>query len=585
MTATRKLAAILAADVVGYSRMMGEDEAGTAQAVRERREAAAPIVAAHGGRVFKTMGDGMFIEFPSVVAAVECALAIQRQTAERNGGLAQEKRIRYRIGVNLGDVLVEGDDIVGDGVNIAARLEGIANPGSVFISGAAHEHLRGRVEAEFVSLGEKALKNIARPVRVYAAQIGVSDLSPASLVHSIERSNELRASIAVLPFANMSGDAQQEYFADGISEDIITALSKLSQLFVIARNSSFTFKGKNVLAQDVANSLGVRYVLEGSVRKSGRMVRITAQFIDATTGGHIWAERFDRELTDIFAVQDDVTAKIVSALSLNLVAADLKRIASTRTDNLEAYDSYLQGRELWGRGTKEFNVRARELAERASALDPKFAPAPALLAVIHIFDYINEWTVSPQRFLERAHACAARAVSLDEANPYARTAMSTAHLWHRRHEDAVREAEHAIALDPNSASGHVVLGIALHYVGRSQESLECLSRAVALNPYYPEVYLQLQAQAAYQLGRYAEAAALSRRRILRKPDTDSSRMLLAASCGQMGEIEEAREAWREALRVNPDYSLEHRRRALPYKNPGDFEKIVEGLRRAGLPES
>jgi TolB-like protein len=285
MSASRKLAAILAADVVGYSRMMGEDEAGTARAVRERREAAAPIIAAHGGRLFKTMGDGMLIEFPSVVAAVECALAMQKQMAERNADTSGANDIVYRIGVHLGDVLVDGDDVLGDGVNIAARLEGVAEPGGVSISGSAYDHVRGRVEVEFVDLGEKTLKNIARPLRVFAAPVGPSRVGRPPAAPSPAASTA--ASIAVLPFANMSGDPEQEYFADGISEDIITALSKLSQLLVIARNSSFTFKGKNVDLREVGKTLGVRHVLEGSVRKSGSRIRITAQLIDATTGGHV----------------------------------------------------------------------------------------------------------------------------------------------------------------------------------------------------------------------------------------------------------------------------------------------------------
>ena len=584
MTAARKLAAILAADVVGYSRMMGEDETGTAKAVRERREAAAAIAAARGGRLFKTMGDALFIEFPSVVAAVESAIAIQSATAERNAEMPENRRLLYRIGVNIGDVLVEGDDILGDGVNIAARLEGIAEPGGVCISGAAFDHVRGRIDAALVDLGEKPLKNIVWPVRAYAvrpASSGSAGPAPASMG---PRGEPQRASIAVLPFANMSGDAEQEYFADGISEDIITSLSKLAQLFVIARNSSFTFKGRNVLVTEVGKTLGVRYVLEGSVRRAGARVRITAQLTDATTGGHLWAERFDRELTDIFAVQDDVTAKIVSALSLNLSERDLRRIETVRTDNLEAYQCYLQGRELFWRGGKELNARAGELAERATQLDPRFAPAHALLSLIHSLDYINEWSASPEQSLKLAHEYAVRALSLDEADPFALRGMAHVHLWERRHDDAEREAERAISLDPNAPGGHQVLGMILHYAGRSEEALACLDRAMALNPNYPDVYLHPRTQALFQLGRSPEAVAVLKRRILLNPGTDISRVLLAACYGQMGRIEEAREVWREALRVNPAYSLEHRRKVLPYKNPEDFEKVVEGLRKAGLPE-
>jgi adenylate cyclase len=481
-------------------------------------------------------------------------------------------------------VLVEGEDILGDGVNIAARLESVAEPGGVSVSGAAHEHVRGRIEAEFIDLGDKALKNIARPVRVYAvrtARLGQVDPSRA---FAIERVEAPKPSIAVLPFANMSGDPEQEYFADGISEDIITALSKLSQLFVIARNSSFTFKGKNVLVAEVAKSLGVRYVLEGSVRKAGSRARITAQLIDAATGGHLWAERFDREINDIFDVQDDVTAKIVSALSLNLNAGDLNRIASRRTDNIEAYDCYLRARTLWQRSTKDANAQARSLLQRAIELDPNFASGCALLAIVHNFDYINEWTASPDVSRESSRAFALRAITLDDGDATAHMAMASSYLWDRRHEEALREAERAVAVDPNYPGAFVVMGVVLHYSGRSEETLACFDRALELDPFYPDVYMHLQAQALYQLGRYDAAATMLKRRILRNPDTDSSRALLAAAYAQMGLIEEAREAWREALRVNPAYSLEHRRKALPYKNPDDFERVAEGLLKAGLPD-
>jgi adenylate cyclase len=325
-------------------------------------------------------------------------------------------------------------------------------------------------------------------------------------------------------------------------------------------------------------------VLEGSVRKSGSRVRITAQLIDASTGGHIWAERFDRDLTDIFAVQDDVTVKIVSALSLNLNTGDLRRIAAARTDNIEAYDCYLRGRALWQRSAKEPNAQARALLERAVELDPKFASAHAFLSLIHNFDYINEWSASPSESRESSRASALRAVSLDDADPGALTVMADMHLWDRHHDEAIREANRALALSPNYPGVHVVLGQALHYSGRSEEALGSFDRALALDPFFPDVYLQFQAQAAYQLGRYPEAAALLKRRILRNPDTDTSRVWLAAAYGQMGQFEEAREAWREALRVNPAYSLEHRRKVLPYKNPQDFERFIEGLRKAGVPE-
>jgi adenylate cyclase len=583
---TRKIAAILVADVVGYSRLTAADEDRTLSRLRAlRSDLIDPTIALHHGRVVKRTGDGILIEFRSVVDAVRCGIEVQNGMAERNAGLPPERRIEFRVGIHLGDVVEEADgDLMGDGVNIAARLEGVAKPGTICVSEQAYWQVEGRLDLKVSDLGNTQLKNIAEPIHVYSLEVGQPVQAKHTPAPAPEKSVQPRLSIAVLPFANMSGDPEQEYFADGISEDIITALSKLSQLFVIARNSSFTLKGKNVHVGEVGRRLGVRYVLEGSVRKSGGRVRVTAQLVDATIGGHLWAEQFDRELTDIFAVQDDLTVKIVSALSINLSPRDLQRIASARTESLEAYEYYMRGRELWRRGAKEPNARGRELAERAVQLDPKFAPAYALLANIHTFDYINAWNASPERSLNCAHEAAVRAVALDDANPSAHSAMAAVYLWERRHDDALAEIERAIVLNPNYAGGYQLLGIIHHYAGRPEEALACLDRAMALSPNHSDLYLLPHAQALFQMGRYAEAAVMSRRRIKRNPDTDASRALLAACYSQMGRIDEARQAWSEALHVNPAFSLEHLRKVLPYKNPEDFENVIDGLRKAGLSE-
>jgi len=594
MTETRKIAAILAADVVGYSRLAGADEDRTLARLRAlRSDLIDPTIGVHHGRVVKRTGDGLIVEFRSVVDAVRCAIEVQSAMVERNAGVPPERRIEFRIGIHLGDVVEEADgDLMGDGVNIAARLEGIASPGAICLSEQAHWQVKGRLDLTVTDLGQTRLKNIPEAIRAYSLQVGppAQAKPPAPAEAKSEDKPPARPalpdkpSIAVLPFANMSGDAEQEYFADGISEDIITALSKLSQLFVIARNSSFTFKGKNVHIGEVGKSLGVRYVVEGSVRKSGSRVRITAQLVDATTGGHLWAERFDRDLTDIFAVQDDVTAHIVSALPLNLSPADRKSIAAEHTDNPEAYDCFLRGRELFWLFTKEANREAMTLFRRAIELDPRFAPGYAFVASALGTDYVNGWSPSPAQTLEEAESAARLAVELDERNPGALSALAWVSLWARRFDEAVSAAEKTIALAPNYAEGHNVLGLILHYVGRSEEALKYFERAVALDPYYPGAWLHFQALADYQLGRYPEAVGLLTRRIQRNPGTDASRARLAASYGQMGMIEEAREAWRELLRVNPDYSIEQRRKVLPYKNPDDFERVVEGLRKAGLPQ-
>ncbi|RWB92805.1 adenylate/guanylate cyclase domain-containing protein [Mesorhizobium sp.] len=588
MSENRKLAAILAADVVGYSRMASADEDRTLARLRAlRSDLIDPTIAVHNGRVIKRTGDGALVEFRSVVDAVRCALEVQNGMVERNAGVPQDRRIEFRIGIHLGDVVVESDgDLMGDGVNIASRLEGVAAPGAICLSEDAYRQVKARLDLSVSDLGNTQLKNIAEPIRVYSLRVGTAEAKATATSESatsrLATVPPPKLSIAVLPFANMSGDVEQEYFADGISEDIITALSKLSQLFVIARNSSFTFKGRNVNVQEVGRNLGVRYVLEGSVRKSGSRVRITAQLIDATTGGHLWAERFDRDLTDIFAVQDDVTQQIVGALALNLTEGDQQRLATEQTDNLEAYDCFLRGREQLWRFTRAQNIQSRELLQRAIELDPKFAPAYAFLAVANVLDYANQWSPSSSASLEQAEAFATRAVELDDRYPWAHWALAIINLYLRRHDVAIRKSERTISLAPNLAEGHESLGTSLYYSGRPEEALACFERGMALNPYYPDIFLHFQAQATFQLGRYEEAIGILKRRLVRNPDTDVSRVLLAASYGHLGRCEEARHEWQEVFRVNPDYSLEHRRKVLPYKNPDDFELVVDGLRKAGL---
>jgi TolB-like protein/class 3 adenylate cyclase/Flp pilus assembly protein TadD len=587
MNESRKIAAILAADIVGFSRLAGVDEDGTLARLRTlRSDLTDPAIAAHNGRVVKRTGDGLIVEFRSVVDAVRCAIEMQKGFAERNAGVASDRRIEFRIGIHLGDVVEEADgDLMGDGVNIAARIESIAESGGISLSEDAWRQVRDRMKATFVDRGEQALKNIARPVRVYALSMAPADSGSAPGPAPASTAEPAPSSIAVLPFANMSGDPEQEYFADGISEDIITALSKLPQLFVIARNSAFTFKGRNVNVGEVGKSLGVRHVLEGSVRKAGGRVRIGAQLIDATTGGHLWAERFDRELNDIFAVQDDVTSHIVSALALNLSRGERRSIAVERTENQEAYDSFLRGRELWWQFSNEANREAERLLRRATALDPGFAPAFAFLAATMANAYSNEWSDNPAAALEDAEKAAREAVKLDERYPYSLWSLAMTLSWRRRNDEALGAAEKAIAFNPNLADGHSMVGVLLHFAGRSAEAISSFDRAMALDPRFNSIVLYFRAQAAYQLGRYDEAASLLKRRILRNPETDVSRVLLAATLGQMGRIDEAREAWREALLINPAYSLEQRRNVLPYKNPADFDRIVEGLRKAGLPEA
>jgi adenylate cyclase len=581
----RRLAAILAADVVGYSRLMEQDEAGTLVRLKaHRRELIDPAIAARGGRMVKLMGDGALVEFASVVNAVQCAVEIQGAMVLRNAEVREAQRIAFRIGINLGDVIVEGDDIYGEGVNVATRLEALAVPGGICISGKVHDEVLGKLDVGFEDQGEQPVKNIARPVRVYRV------LADAASAVSAQRPDDRGApmvlpdkpSIVVLALQNMSADPEQEYFADGIAEDIITDLSKVSGLLVIARNSAFAYKGRATDLRQVCRELGVRYALEGSVRKAGNRVRITTQLIDGATGGHLWAERYDRELTDIFEVQDEVTREIVAALKVHLTPEERRRLEKRGTDNVEAYDSFLRGREFGWTHTREGLIHARPLLERASALDPNFALPLAYLAVVHVQEYINRWSADPERSLQIAGELAERALQLDRSEPHAHFCLSIVHTWQKQIDRAITDARRALALDPNFADAYAALGVALHYAGKATESLEQFERVVRLNPHYPPLFLFFMAQDYFALERHEEAADLLRRRIAHQSDSDTSQVLLAACYGHLGRAADARAAWQEALRINPDYSIEHRRQILPYKNPADFERVVEGLRKAGI---
>jgi adenylate cyclase len=577
----RRLAAIFTADVAGYSRLVGADEEGTIDRLSaHRRELIEPKIAEHQGRLVKTTGDGVLAEFASPVKAVRCAIDVQHGMAARNADIPEGSRIEFRIGINLGDVVVDDDDIYGDGVNIAARLENLAEPGSVFISRAVRDFVTDTAELVLEDLGERELKNIAKPVQVFRiaapAQAVAASQAPAPAVPQ-------KPSIAVLPFTNMSGDAEQEYFSDGMTEDLITDLSKISALFVIARNSSFAYKGRLVKVQEIGRDLGVRFVLEGSIRKSGNRVRITAQLIDAESGGHLWAERFDRDLTDIFATQDEVVEKIVRALAVTLTQGEEKRLGRRGTANVAAYEAVLRARELLGGATRETVAQARAMYQRAIELDASYAVPHAGLAATAVSNYVSDWADDPGAELDQAERWARRALKLDESEPFAHMALGHVLLWRRDHDGALAEFRSMIALDPNFAQGHSATGLALMYAGRAAEALEAFALSKRLDPHYPSIVLHYLAQANFSLGNYGTAAKQLLERIARTPGTDSSRMMLAACYGHLGRVEEARAAWAELLKVNPDFSLEQRERVLPYKDPRDFARIADGLAKAGLP--
>jgi adenylate cyclase len=576
----RRLAAILSADVAGYSRLMGQDEDATITALNECRAIFRDRIEFHRGRVVDTAGDSVLSVFDSIVEAVACAHEVQSELGARSEDLPADSRMLFRIGINLGDV-VEQDDgtIYGDGVNVAARLEGLAEPGGICVSESAHMQVEGKTNLGFQGIGEHEVKNIARPVRAF--QVIAEKKAPIS-AQALALPD--KPSIAVLPFTNMSGDPEQAYFSDGLTEDIITDLSKMAGLFVIARNSTFAYRDSAATVQEVSRQLGVRHVLEGSVRKVGNRVRITAQLIDGQTGRHVWAERYDRDLANIFEVQDEVTRRIVAAFATKMTVAEPADLIHRRPRNPEAYDYFLRGREAVRSHRRSPVLEGRSLLESAIELEPTYSGAYAMLSLSWLSDYINGWGDSPDRSLARAKGLAEKAVTLDGSEPSAALQLARIFLWMKQHDRALTEAQRALALDPNYAMAHGQLGMMFHYTGQSERAIAPIETALRLDP-YSDIYLHWLGQSYFGLGRYDEAIASLKRRLIRSPDTYVSRVLLAASYGHLGRTDKARAAWAEVFRVNPEYSLEHRRRVLPYQDPTDFDRVVEGLRHAGIDTS
>jgi adenylate cyclase len=580
---TRKLAVILAADVAGYSRLMAADEEGTLATLNACRRVIDELIARHHGRIFTTAGDSVMAEFASAVEAVRCAGAIQQEIERRNADLPQVRRMLFRVGINLGDVVVGGDNLFGDGVNVAARLEGMAEPGGICISGAVHDQIRNKVDLSFEDLGERSLKNIGYPVRVFGARrngAAGSGLLPKRPAATPATRPSALPSIAVLPFANLGGDPEQEYFADGITEDLITELSRFQELRVIARNSVLVYKAKPVGIQEVGRDLGVRYVLEGSVRKAGGRVRITAQLIDAATGHHLWAERFDRDLADIFEVQDEVTSRIVATLAGKLAESERRRARSGQTENLEAYDCVLRGRELWERFTPEANREARRLYEKAIELDPDYARAYASLAWTYLVEHAERWVGPEDQPLERALEFARRGVMVNPASHSNRLALGQVCLSKGLHDEALEALETAIALNPNDADGYVFLAQALNRSGRPDEAIGLVEKAQRLNPAAPHWYSWNLGIAYYLARRYDDAATALRRG---RPLGAMAYRWLAASYAQLGRELDAKAAAEEYLKRTPDFSLASHLEMLHFQRAEDREHYADGLRKAGLP--
>jgi len=624
----RKLTAILSADVKGYSRLMGEDEEATVRTITAHRNVITTVIEKYRGRVVDSPGDNILAEFASVVDAVQSAVEIQEVVRAKNAELPEDRRMEFRIGINLGDVIQEGERIYGDGVNIAARVEGLADPGGICISGSAYEQIENKLALGYEYVGEHTVKNIVKPIRVYrvptgpkpAVQVteegkpalrwqraalavmiallvvagGVAiwksyrpSTSPPTEVASVEKmafTLPEKPSIAVLPFANLSGDPSQEYLGDGTTENIITALSKISNLFVIARNSALTYKGKTVKIQQVAEDLGVRYVLEGSVQKAGERVRINAQLVDGLTGLHIWAERYDRKISDIFALQDDITNQVVTALEVKLTEGEAARVSRRQTDNTEAYELFRRGLEHQRRATKTDNDQARRLFEKAVAVDPSFADAWCFLGYTHQEDWYFGWSENATQSLEQATTLAQKAIALDDSSPCPYMLLETIHLWRRDYEKAIAYGEKAVALEPNHADATLQLARTLTYAGRPEETIELTKKAMRLSPYYPDWYLGVLGTAYRLAGNYDEAIAAYDKRRERNPHSTMPYLGLALVYSEVGRDEEARAAASEVLKRNPRISLNQVKNRLPYQDPAEVDRIIAALRKAGLPD-
>ena len=669
----RKLAAILSADVKGYSRLMGEDEEATVRTLNAYKDVMGSLIQQHRGRIVGTAGDSVLAEFGSVVDAVQCAVEIQQVLRAKNAVVPETRRMDFRIGINLGDVIEEGDTIYGDGVNIAARLEGLAEAGGICISESAYQQIENKLPLRYDYLGEHEVKNIAKPVRVYKARIepeggtkekakprqwqwatpglvvavivviaavviwklyapsapqpevtqkgkivvAQPEKSPVTAPLSPEVASKEKAgspspekvsktitpsppvdkadpkrmalplpdkpSIAVLPFTNMSGDPKEEYFSDGLTEQIISTLSNVDRLFVIARNSTFVYKGKPVKIQKVAEDLGVRYVLEGSVQKSGDRVRITAQLIDAITGRHIWSENYDRELKDIFALQDEITIKIMRAMRIKLTEGEQARHwRKGTTDNLKALEKNLQGVSISRRATKQDNDTARQLFEEAIALDPKFVWPYVNIGWTHFWDGRFGWSESPSKSFQKAFEFAQKALSIEEGIDAGHSLLASVYLVMRQHDKAIAEAERAVALNPNGAFSYGALAGIVGCAGRWEEGISYSKQAMRLTPFLEAGDYWILGRAYFMTGQFDEALVALRKGVQINPNFLAPHIFLVACYSSLGRDVEASASVKEVLRINPKFSVEAYAKALPYKNEADIEREVAALRKAGL---
>ena len=626
----RKLAAILNADVKGYSRLMGEDEKGTVRTLNAYKELMIGLIQHHRGRVVDAPGDNVLAEFASVVDAVECAAEIQKELKTRNAELPENHRMEFRIGVNLGDVIEDGEQILGDGVNIAARLESLSEAGGICISGTAYDQVENKLSLGYEYLGEQSVKNIAKPVRVYRvlmepmaagkvigkrkakpkrwqmATIGLVVIlivvvaaiviwkfyTPPTPKMEVASKEKMafplpdKPSIAVLPFTNMSGDPKQEVLCDGLTDTIITSLSRIPHLFVIASNSTFTYKGKPVKVQQVAEDLGVRYVLEGSMQKAEKRIRLRAQLIDAITGCHLWAESYDRSLEDIFALQDEIASKVITSLQVELTSAEYARAIGKSTKNLEALELFWRGQYHLTRMTKEDTTLARQYAEKAIEIDPEFSTAWTELGFTHVHDSMFGWSSSREQSLKLSEGCAQKALSLNPSEPKAFMLLCSISVAKKEHDKAVEYAERAVEANPNDPWALVFLGSAMRWVGRFEEAIANVRKAMRLTPFYPAAPLATLGYSSFHLRRYDDALSageklLERCRKGELPDSIGY-LLMVAIYTELGQEEKARKYATEFLSANPNWNLEVMKRFWVYKNQSDLDRLLNATRKAGL---
>ena len=575
----RKLTAILHADVKGYSRLMGEDEETTLKTLTAYLDVMATFIQQYHGRTVGTEGDAILAEFGSVVDAVRCAVKIQETLKPKNAALPEKRRMEFRIGINLGDVIVKEDQIYGDGVNIAARIEGLAEGGGICITINVYDQIKNKLALEYDYLGEHRVKNIKDPVRVYRVRMG-SDAKTPSI--NTEANLPGKPSIAVLPFVNMSDDPKQGFFSDGITEEIITGLSKIPQLSVVARNSTFIYKDKPVNAQQLGRELGVQYLLEGSVQKAGDRVRISAQLIDTKTGHHLWAERYDHNLKDIFALQDDITLKIMTALQVKLTHGEQARTYMRGTQNLEAYEKILEGFEYYFHFNKDGNIMARRIAEEVIVIDPDYSKGYVLLAFTLLRNVMFGWSKSPEESISRAKELAEKALAMDNASATAHALLSNIYLVKGHYDQAIAELEKALTLNPYRADNVGLLGIVLSYAGETKKAISMFKKAMTLNPIPPDWYYHQLATSYAATGQFEKAISNYKKSLGRNLDNIPAHAGLAAIYGATAQQDNAQEEAQEVLRLDPNFSCKHWKKTLPKGDSESTQRLVAGIHKGGL---